>query len=102
LEPGVFGQVLVCNAAHVKNVPGRKAGAVGASWLAELPERGLLAGSFIPPAQIKAVRGVVRCRREIVAERVPETRRPGGVLQDAGIKPGARRPGPGRDARQDR
>jgi transposase len=86
LEPGVFEQVLVCNAAHVKNVPGRKTDAVGASWLAELLECGLLAGSFIPPAQIKAVRDVVRYRRKIVAERVSETQRLGGVLQDAGIK----------------
>jgi transposase len=66
-EPGVFEQVLVCNAAHVKNVPGRKTDAVDASWLAELLECGLLRGSFIPPAQIKAVRDVVRyrilCRR---------------------------------------
>ena len=86
LEPGVFEQVLVCNAAHVKNVPGRKTDAVDASWLAELLECGLLAGSFIPPAQIKAVRDVVRYRRKIVQQRVSETQRLGGVLQDAGIK----------------
>ena len=55
LEPGCFEQVLVCNAAHVKNVPGRKTDAVDAAWLAELLECGLLKGSFIPPAEIKAV-----------------------------------------------
>jgi transposase len=86
LEPGVSGRVLVCNAAHVKNVPGRKTDAVDASWLAELLECGLLAGSFIPAAQIKAVRDVVRYRRKIVQERTAETQRLGGVLQDAGIK----------------
>lgn len=86
LEPGVFGQVLVCNAAHVKNVPGRKTDAVDASWLAELLECGLLKGSFIPPAEIKAVRDVVRCRRKLVQQRSSETQRLGGVLQDAGIK----------------
>src|SRR5215468_10077500 len=86
LEPGAFEQVLVCNAAHVKNVPGRKTDAVDASWLAELLECGLLKGSFIPPAQIKAVRDVVRYRRKIVQERAAETQRLGGVLQDAGIK----------------
>jgi transposase len=86
LEPGCFDQVLVCNAAHVKNVPGRKTDAVDASWLAELLECGLLRGSFIPPAQIKAVRDVVRYRRKIVQERAAETQRLGGVLQDAGIK----------------
>jgi transposase len=86
LEPGCFEQVLLCNAAHVKNVPGRKTDAVDASWLAELLECGLLAGSFIPPAQIKAVRDVIRYRRKIVQARSPETQRLGGVLQDAGIK----------------
>jgi transposase len=86
LEPGCFEQVLVCNAAHVKNVPGRKTDAVDASWLAELPECGLLRGSFIPAAEIKAVRDVVRCRRKLVRERAAETQRLGGVLQDAGIK----------------
>jgi transposase len=86
LEPGVFEQVLVCNAAHVKNVPGRKTGAVDASWLAELLECGLLRGSFIPPEDIKAVRDVVRYRRKIVQERASETQRLGAVLQDAGIK----------------
>jgi len=86
LEAGCFDQVLVCNAAHVKNVPGRKTDAVDASWLAELLECGLLKGSFIPPAQIKAVRDVVRYRRKIVQERASETQRLGGVLQDAGIK----------------
>jgi hypothetical protein len=42
--------VLICNAAHVKNVPGRKADYADAEWLAHLLECGLLAGSFIPPA----------------------------------------------------
>jgi transposase len=86
LEPGCFEQVLVCNAAHVKNVPGRKTDAVDACWLAELLECGLLKGSFIPAAQIKAARDVVRYRRKIVQERAAETQRLGGVLQDAGIK----------------
>jgi transposase len=48
-EHGDFGQVLVCNAAHVKNVPGRKTDLADAEWLAHLLECGLLAGSFIPP-----------------------------------------------------
>jgi transposase len=78
--------VLVCNAAHVKNVPGRKTDAVDAAWLAELLECGLLKGSFILPAEIKAVRDVVRYRRKLVQERTAETQRLGGVLQDAGIK----------------
>jgi hypothetical protein len=45
---GDFERVLVCNAGHVKNVPGRKTDLADAGWLAQLPECGLLAGSFIP------------------------------------------------------
>ena len=86
LEHGDFERVLVCNAGHVKNVPGRKTDLADAEWLAQLLECGLLAGSFIPPAEVKAVRDVIRYRRKIVQERASETQRLGGVLQDAGIK----------------
>ena len=86
MEPGSFEQVLVCNAAHVKNVPGRKTDAVDAAWLAQLLECGLLAGSFIPPENVKALRDVVRYRKKLVEQRSSEIQRLGGVLQDAGIK----------------
>jgi transposase len=78
--------VLVCNAAHVKNVPGRKTDAVDAAWLAELLECGLLRGSFIPDPKIKAVRDVARYRKKLVGSRASELERLGAVLQDAGIK----------------
>ena len=48
IEHGDFEKVLVCNAGHVKNVPGRKTDLADAEWLAQLLECGLLAGSFIP------------------------------------------------------
>ena len=86
LEYGDFGQVLVCNAGHVKNVPGRKTDLADAEWLAQLLECGLLRGSFIPPAGIKAVRDVIRYRAKIARQRVSEIARLGDVLQDAGIK----------------
>ena len=50
LEHGDFEKVLVCNAGHVKNVPGRKTDMADAEWLVHLLECGLLAGSFIPEA----------------------------------------------------
>jgi transposase len=81
-----FEKVLVCNAGHVKNVPGRKTDLADAEWLAQLLECGLLAGSFIPPADVKAVRDLVRYRAKIGQQRVSEIARLGGVLQDAGIK----------------
>jgi transposase len=79
-------EVLVCNAGHVKNVPGRKTDLSDAEWLAHLLECGLLRASFIPPAQIKAARDVIRYRRKLVEHRTSELQRLGNVLQDAGIK----------------
>ncbi|HEX3548154.1 MAG TPA: IS110 family transposase, partial [Mycobacterium sp.] len=86
IEHGRFEQILVCNAAHVKNVPGRKTDAVDAVWLAELLECGLLRGSFIPEPKIKAVRDVTRYRKKLVGAHTSEIQRLGSVLQDAGIK----------------
>ncbi len=86
LEHGDFEKVLVCNAGHVKNVPGRKTDYADADWLVHLLECGLLAGSFIPPADIKAARDVYRYRTKVTQQRVSEIARLGNVLQDAGIK----------------
>ena len=86
IEHGHFEQVLVCNAGHVKNVPGRKTDLADAEWLAHLLECGLLKGSFIPPAEIKAARDVFRYRTKVVQSRTSEVQRLGNVLQDAGIK----------------
>ena len=86
LEHGDFGRVLVCDAGHVKNVPGRKTDLADAEWLAQLPERGLPAGSFIPPAGVKAVRDVIRYRAKISRQRVSEIARLGNVLQTPGSR----------------
>jgi transposase len=86
IEHGNFAQVLVCNAGHVKNVPGRKTDFADAEWLVHLLECGLLRGSFIPPADIKAARDVIRYRTRVVQSRTSEVQRLGNVLQDAGIK----------------
>ena len=86
IEHGDFEKVLVCNAGHVKNVPGRKTDMADAEWLVQLLECGLLAGSFIPPADVKAARDVIRYRAKVVQSRTSEVQRLGNVLQDAGIK----------------
>ena len=86
IEHGEFAQVLVCNAGHVKNVPGRKTDFADAGWLVHLLECGLLKGGFIPPADIKAARDVIRYRTKVVQSRTSEFQRLGNVLQDAGIK----------------
>jgi len=86
IEHGGFEQVVVCNAGHVKNVPGRKTDLADAEWLVHLLECGLLKGSFIPPAEIKAARDVIRYRVKVMQSRTSEVQRLGNVLQDAGIK----------------
>ena len=82
IEHGNFTRVLVCNAGHVKNVPGRKTDFADAEWLVHLLECGLLRGSFIPPADIKAARDVVRYRTKVVQSRTSELQRLGNMLQD--------------------
>jgi transposase len=82
-------EILLCNAYHVKNVPGRKTDACDAVWLAQLCEVGLLRGSFIPPADIAAIRELVRYRKKLIEERTRETQRLHKVLEDGGIKLGS-------------
>ena len=65
---------------------GRKTDLSDAEWLVHLLECGLLRGSFIPPAQIKAARDVIRYRTKLTESRTSELQRLGNVLQDAGIK----------------
>jgi transposase len=79
-------EVLLVNARHVKNVPGRKSDALDAVWLAELTECGLLRGSFIPPPQIAAIRELTRYRKKLIEQRTSELQRLAKVLEDGGIK----------------
>ena len=79
-------QVLLVNAAHVKNVPGRKTDVKDSQWLAQLLEVGLLRGSFIPPKDIAAIRDVTRYRKKLIQARTSELQRLGKVLEDAGVK----------------
>jgi transposase len=79
-------EVLLVNAAHVKNVPGRKTDVKDSQWLAQLLEVGLLRGSFIPPKEIAAIREVTRYRKKIIQSRTSELQRLGKVLEDAGVK----------------
>jgi len=79
-------ELLLVNARHVKNVPGRKTDVADASWLAQLAECGLLRGSFVPPPLIAHLRDLTRYRTKIVAERAREIQRIQKLLEDAGIK----------------
>src|SRR5262247_1839814 len=78
--------VFLVNAAHVKNVPGRKTDKADARWLAKLMRFGLLQASFIPPKGQRDVRDLTRYRTKLVQERVREVNRLQGVLERANIK----------------
>jgi len=76
----------VVNAAHVKNVPGRKTDKADARWLAKLMRYGLLQASFIPPQGQRDLRDLTRYRTKLVQERSREVNRVQGVLERANIK----------------
>jgi transposase len=79
-------EVCVCNAAHMRNVPGRKTDIRDCQWIAELHEHGLLRPSFIPGQQVAALRARARCRKKLTGHRASEGQRLSKVLEDAGIK----------------
>jgi len=79
-------ELLLCNAAHVKNVPGRKTDVADAVWLCRLLEFGLLRSSFVPPPAVRDLRDLTRRRRTLVRERAQEANRLHKTLQDTGIK----------------
>jgi len=61
LEDGPF-EVLLVNARHVKNLPGRKTDVSDAAWLAQLGAHGPVRGSFVPPEPIRQLRDLTRTR----------------------------------------
>jgi transposase len=86
--PGPF-ELLLCNARHVKHVPGRKTDVKDAAWLAQLCEVGLLHGSFVPPPEIRRLRVVTRYRKRLTQLRTSEVQRVEKTLEDAVVKLGS-------------
>jgi transposase len=78
--------LLLVNAAHIKNVPGRKTDIRDCAWIAQLLEHGLLRGSFVPPVPIRELRDLTRYRKSLVYERTREANRLHKLLEDAGVK----------------
>ena len=84
---GQFEIVLV-NARHVKNVPGRKTDVKDCEWLAQLLQCGLLRGSFIPALPQRELRDLTRMRKQLTHEMSAVANRIHKVLEDANIKLG--------------
>jgi len=83
---GLFDELWLCNAQHVKNVPGRKSDLSDAEWLADVAAHGMVRPSFVPPPEIRELREVTRYRKTQVDARAREIQRLEKVLQDAGLK----------------
>jgi transposase len=85
LSDGDFTLVLA-NATHVKNVPGRKTDVNDATWLADLLAHGLIRGSFVPDEQAQEMRSLLRTRKQLVRECSRHVQRLQKTLEDANIK----------------
>jgi transposase len=77
---------LLVNAAHIKQLPGRKTDVKDCAWIAQLLEHGLLRGSFVPPAPIRELRDLTRYRKAVIQDRTRVVNRLHKTLEDAGIK----------------
>ena len=87
LEDG-FALVLA-NAQHIRNVPGRKTDVNDAMWIADLLAHGLIRASFVPPAAIQELRDLTRTRKQLVREISQHSLRIQKVLEDANLKLGS-------------
>ena len=81
-------ELMLVNARHVKQVPGRKTDIKDAQWLCQLLEAGLLKASFVPPKPIRTLRNLTRYRKTQISDRQREANRLHKILEDTGIKLG--------------
>lgn len=81
-------ELMLVNAKHVKQVPGRKTDIKDAQWLCQLLEAGLLKASFVPPQPIRTLRNLTRYRKTQIQDRQREAARLHKILEDTGIKLG--------------
>ena len=86
---GHFEQVMVVNAQHVKNVPGRKTDVKDAEWIAQLLQCGLLRPSFVPERGTRERRDLTRHRSKLAGQRASVANRIHKVLEDTNVKLGA-------------
>ena len=82
-------EVLLVNALHIKQVPGRKTDIKDCEWIAQLLQHGLLRASFVPPRPIRDLRELTRQRTQLVGEKSAVANRLQKVLEDANIKLGS-------------
>ena len=85
LSDGKF-ELIVANAAHIKNVPGRKTDVNDATWIADLVACGLIRASFVPEEQFQELRSLLRARKQLTREQASHVQRLQKTLEEANIK----------------
>jgi len=78
--------LVLANAMHIKNVPGRKTDVNDATWISDLLAHGLIRGSFVPPTPVQEMRDLTRTRKQLVREAAQHIQRIQKTLEDANIK----------------
>ena len=87
LSAGDF-TLIVANAAHIKQVPGRKTDINDAMWIADLLACGLIKASFVPEEDIQELRALMRTRKQLGREQTRHVQRLQKTLEEANINPG--------------
>jgi transposase len=79
-------ELLLVNAQHIKQVPGRKSDVADCDWIAQLLEHGLLRASFVPDRPQRELRDLTRQRTQLLGDRARVVNRLQKVLEDSNIK----------------
>jgi transposase len=79
-------ELVLVNAGHIRNVPGRKTDVNDSMWIADLLAHGLVRASFVPPTPVQELRDLTRTRKQLVREVAQHTQRIQKALEDANIK----------------
>jgi transposase len=82
-------ELVLANAQHIRNVPGRKSDVNDAAWIADLLAHGLIRASFVPPRPIQELRDLTRTRKQLVREISQHSLRIQKTLEDANLKVGS-------------
>lgn len=85
LSDGTF-ELIVANAAHIKNVPGRKTDMNDAMWIADLVACGLIRASFVPDERTQELRSLLRTRKQMTREQTSHIQRMQRTLEEGNIK----------------
>lgn len=88
LSDGDF-ELILANAAHIKNVPGRKTDMNDAMWIADLVACGLIRPSFVPEQSLQELRSLMRTRKQLSREQTRHVQRIQKTLEEANIKLGS-------------